>query len=422
MCMPSLARASVLALLLVGCSVTGDGATRSQSASGRPSATVDTVGDTVVVRSAVTGGAPRLRLVPDLRIGVAEGDERYVFGQIGLVRAAAHGGVLVSDRLVGNVREYASDGTFRRNIGRTGGGPGEFRGITGLVVLEDGRILLLDGLQHRINVYDSTGAALTSWPVDTRMVTRDGLFADTVGSVYVQDFLEDYDPDHRTRREGLVRLSSTTGGVLDTIPLPDMPEAPFVSAAPPGYPPGSAVMNVVPFSAVGTWDLGPDGVLVSGTGATYAVTVHRVGAPQLRIERAVAAVPVTRPERAVAESTVTARMRRVNPSWRWNGPEVPRTKPFFRTVRVARNGRIWLLRELAVVQDTEPEGGRSGGPGTPVAGRALDIFEADGSFIGAAALPPRTEILAMDRHVLWGVERDSVGIPFLVRFRVLGLE
>ena len=62
------------------------------------------------------------------------------------------------------------------------------------------------------------------------------------------------------------------------------------------------------------------------------------------IEREVEPVPVDPAERAWHEAFITAEMKHYQPGWTWNGPPVPRTKPYFSALWPGRSGRIWVAR------------------------------------------------------------------------------
>ena len=119
--------------------------TGSQSQLGaRWEAVYDTIGDTVVVRT-VAGSlwGDTARLVPEVTIGVLDGPEEYMFGQIVSMALGADGTIYVMDRQVPALRVYNPDGSYRATFGREGAGPGEYRRPDGgMGVLSDGRIVL----------------------------------------------------------------------------------------------------------------------------------------------------------------------------------------------------------------------------------------------------------------------------------------
>jgi hypothetical protein len=107
------------------------------------------------VRDTLPNGAERIRygalpaeppeaLTPDLRIGVVEGDLRYVFGQIRGIEADRDGRIYVLDGQAGETRIFGPDGTFRRAIARRGEGPGEALDPNGILRAADGTFWVQD--------------------------------------------------------------------------------------------------------------------------------------------------------------------------------------------------------------------------------------------------------------------------------------
>ena len=121
----------------------------------------DTVGDTVVVRT-VAGSiwGDTARLVAELRIGSLDGADEYVLGDP-VSLEGGNGAVYVVDGQVPVVRAYhAETGEHLRDIGREGSGPGEYGAPDGVAVLPDGRVLVRDPRNARINVYSPRGELL----------------------------------------------------------------------------------------------------------------------------------------------------------------------------------------------------------------------------------------------------------------------
>ena len=154
-----------------------------------------------------------------------------------------------------------------------------------------------------------------------------------------------------------------------------------------------------------------------------AVLLHR---PEglLRVERDVPPVQVEADERANAEERVTGTMRRTDPAWRWSGPAIPQTKPAITSLRVDADGRIWARRSMPGerIPEDEIETPRPGpNAHTPQRWReptAFDVFAPDGRYLGFVALPPRTTLLHMRGDRAWGVEQDSLDVPYVTRYRI----
>jgi hypothetical protein len=131
----------VLAVMTAGC---GD-----RSADGERAATVSVVNE------------------PAVRIGVADGDERYQFHQVRGVRRLSDGRIVVANGGSGEVRIYDADGEFDLSTGGAGDGPGEFRSLASIDVLPGDSLLALDGGNRRVSVLDPAGAYVRSWTFES---------------------------------------------------------------------------------------------------------------------------------------------------------------------------------------------------------------------------------------------------------------
>lgn len=394
-------------------------------------AVTDTVGDTVVVRTMEGSiwGEP-MTLVPELSIGALEGEDEYLLGSVESLAVASDGSIYLYDGQAKALRRYAADGTYLSTLGREGGGPGEYKQPDGgLAVLPDGRVLLRDPGNARINLYAPEGESLGSWPIRGGWFTSTPLFVDTAGRAYHWMSLN---PEGaiEERRHGLLVLSPE-GERLDSIAVP---ESGFEAATIRAAGERVRIINNVPFAATEEWTFSPLGYFVQGVSTRYAFDLHR---PEgvLRIERAVDPVPVHPDERANEEERATFNMRQMVPDWRWNGPPIPDTKPAYGDLLAAKDGRIWVVVSLSgeripADEMEDPHGAHDGsGGGRPMppprrwrTPAAYDVFEPDGRYLGRVHAPDDlsrypTPVIEGDR--VWAVRRDEMGVQYVVRYRVI---
>ncbi|HEX6630756.1 MAG TPA: 6-bladed beta-propeller [Gemmatimonadaceae bacterium] len=384
----------------------------------------DTVGDTIVMHITGNPEGAGATLVPELRIGVPEGDSAYIFGKVSGLAPSAEGGVYVWDELSKSLRQYDRSGRFVRQLGRAGRGPGEYTSIAGMALVGEELIFFDRSTQH-VNVYDSAGTLATSWLPAYPRGPMGQLYPGTGGRIWLWHLLENPESNPAGGLKiGYIEYSVRGEATGDAVPrLRFGPEdgPPVIRAS--GMRMGRQVMTVdmVPFTAEPLDAFSPYGYLVSGKGDRYSVLLSRRRAPPVRIERTVTPVPVSDDERAEAEARTTARMRTIDPRWTWNGIPIPDHKPFFRRLRIDADGRIWVERTLASIRmshsivparDDEPPPSHWREP------VAYDVFGADGSLLGTVPVPEHASLRYLQCDRVWGVVRDSLDIDYVVRWRL----
>jgi predicted acylesterase/phospholipase RssA len=119
----------------------------------------DSAGVRIVVNHADTAFLPlwTVDTVPVFRAGHHLDDMHHQFVQIEDARLLSNGRVVVSDVRTHELRLFDSDGGFLRLLGRSGEGPGEFRGIRDLAVLPGDSIMAWDMISARLTFFDPDG-------------------------------------------------------------------------------------------------------------------------------------------------------------------------------------------------------------------------------------------------------------------------
>jgi hypothetical protein len=383
---------------------------------------VDTVGDTIVVRTeggSVWGGEPRL--VERLRIGTLDGSEEYTFGRIDALAMTADGTIYMLDSQIPVVRVFSRDGRHLRSFGRRGEGPGELRQPTGLALLPDGRVLISDPANARVSVYSADGEPLDSWRMAGGFFTDEQVRVTRDGRVYVMALLSE--PMSPEMRSGLVAVGPA-GTHIDTLHAPDWGYQTAVLTA--QFQQGesrSISRSGVPFTPQPTWTLHPDGYIVGGLSTRYAIEAFHRDGRVVRMERAVEPVAVLPGERAHREHAVTTSMRRTDPAWRWSGPAIPSTKPPFSGLRVDDDGRIWVrvaavAEVVPAAERPEPSPGAAPGPEPWREPLVFDVFAADGRFLGTVRPPPRFTLSGARGDEVWGVIRDEFDVQYIAVLQI----
>lgn len=381
-------------------------------------------GDTVVVRTVGAPDSATLRLVEELRIGEIEGAEDYTFGNVLAIAPTRDGGAYVWDGRMTLLRRYDATGRYVRQIGRRGEGPGEYEQVSGMTMVGD-LLLFWDRYNHHLSVYDTTGTLLRWWK-PAGMSGVSGVLHPTTGDrVYLQQIVGPVGPDG-VPPLGYVSYDLQGRPGPDTLRRAirfDGRTPPFLDAAGPR---GGRVVEL-PYAAAPFGGISPLGHLVHGWGDQYALLDQRHDAPPLRIERDAPVVPVSDAERADEESRIAAELRRYDPGWEWASARIPATKPFVNRLLFGAEGRLWVERpgpSRRVPDDElppEPDYQNVLGPLPPYRWRQsmrYDVFEPDGRFLGTVERPEGAELLHMRGDAVWGVVRDSLDVPYVVRWRV----
>jgi DNA-binding beta-propeller fold protein YncE len=86
--------------------------------------------------------------------------------------------------LVGRISVFDKNGKFLRSIGKAGTGPGEFRTPHGLEFDSQGRLIVADRHNHRVQVLTKDGKYIAEYPGFSR---GSGLAIDKNDTIYVAD-------------------------------------------------------------------------------------------------------------------------------------------------------------------------------------------------------------------------------------------
>jgi hypothetical protein len=389
----------------------------------------ETLGDTLVVRTVAGSvwGGPAV-LEPELRIGAFEGEDHEMFGRVQALAVSGEGAIYVMDGQVPALRKYSADGAYLGTFGRSGGGPGEYQQPDGgLGVLPDGRVVVRDPGNARLQVYSPDGDAVTTWRIRGGFNTSNPLVVDTAGRVHTQVLLDPEVPVTEWR-SGMVAYDPVTGEPGDTLPAPVWDfEAPRLVAQRSDAGGTNTSVNSVPFSPSPTWAFSPLGHMVGGLSTRYAIDQYLADGTVFRIERTYEPVAVQAGEKADREARTRWGMRQTQPDWRWNGPAIPDLKPPFQRIFTGRDGRLWVLlhqpgEPIPPDQIDEPRTPDARPPARWREPIAFDVFEADGTYLGLIRAPAgftTSPSPVFDGDRVWAVVRDELEVPYVVRFRVV---
>jgi hypothetical protein len=367
-------------------------------------------------------------LVEELSIGVADGGDEYILGQVADIALGRDGSLYVFDGQVPIVRHYDANGKFLRRIGRAGSGPGEYRSVSGLATLSDGRLLVWDTGNWRVNVYAPNGDFSTQWITPSGMsgggtaqYSR-AIMVDTAGRIIMRKQIINF---REPGNQPTVWLRYRQDGTfIDTVRAPVLPSAALLTARN-----GNASTAMpVPFSPIRVATVSPLGSLVAGFPSRYAFEIHQPDGRTVSIRRDARAEPVSRSERSEARTSVEERMRQTDPNWSWSGPDIPDHKPFYHGLVTGLDGRIWVnltpnVRTGPGVSGSVWSGGgnapgRRPSAAEPPKASLYDVFEPDGSYLGQVQVPAGAYAMVRRGDHVWGVATGDDDVPRVKRYRI----
>lgn len=372
----------------------------------------------------------------ELTIGQSAGRDEYMLGAISDLSIDGRGAMYVVDRSVPAIRMYDRSGRFVRNVGRRGQGPGEFLSPVAAELTKDGRLLVWDVGNSRVNVYGQDGSVLGHWRVPggseggatAGAAGTQLMMVDTAGFVYLRWLVLDLDNPQMGPRRVWYRLNPE-GEVRDTLYPPDVPgEFRTLDAyTPDGRRMASAPL---PFAPRAITAFSPLGYFVTGVNNRYAFE-FLTSAGVVSVRRNVTPQPLPPNVANAARAEVTRRMQTVDPGWRWNGPPIPLVREPYASLELASDGRVWVLLERpfddigANAASSGGGGGRSGEPARAVGGacpsipaRRYDLFEPDGRYLGELTVPRDIALLRRRGDELWARSCNGDGAPLVIRLRI----
>jgi hypothetical protein len=384
--------------------------------------TFDSTSDTIVARTA--GDIPNelvRRLVPEKRIGAAEGDDTVTFGRIEHIAVTSDNRVFVFDGQGPSLKLFDSSGALVRFVGRKGGGPGEFEQVTGIGLLPNGTLAMWDASHGRVNIYAANGDFSTQWRVPASgFFASNGLQTDNTGAIILRLPVGADKAKGMLGTTALVRFDSL-GAVRDTIHTPTWTEPPPTITA---QGPGQVGRRNVPFYPRNVFSWSRSGHLLSGPSTPYALYLtHGSGRPR-RIELAWTPVSLLPEESDYERDEATWVMRTIDPNWKWSAPSIPGMKPAYSELMSGEDARIWVKVHTTAERIEQPEEhiAEPGVAPRPVRRygepNVYDVFEPNGTYLGRVRFGREYDIHRARGNLAWGVLTDSLGVAYVARWRV----
>lgn len=339
------------------------------------------------------------QVVEELRIGSAMGEGPDVFGQIISLEVDATGRIWILESQAQELRVFDQSGSHVQTIGRRGGGPGEFSDALHVELGPGGDMWVMDPGNNRLSVFDTGGFYLEGRDAlgGFGIVPWPGRF-DEHGSYYAPI------PDSRSAERfsfAMVRHDKAFAPV-DTLETPRDPVARELFEHDDGR-----LVAGVPFQGWLRWQISKEGTIWAIITDQYRLFELSPDGDTLRtITREFTPLPVTSGDREQARENLTWF---TDQGGQVDWSKLPSTKPpVTGAFLLDDEGNLWVDRVPKESSYT---------------GRLHDVFDAEGRYLGTVLLPfpleqgsPRPIIRD---GLLYGVTRDELDVPYVVRARIM---
>jgi hypothetical protein len=403
-----LAGSALLLSILSACGGEGGGGDGAWAGTVRDSAGVTVVENPV---DGLWGEGEAWTVEEVFRVGGMEGGPEAEFGMVIGVDLDDEGRVYVADQQARRLRVFDADGSFVREIGAPGEGPGEFGpGISGVFIQGD-TVNAPDITNARVNRFTTEGEVLTP-----RRVELSGgipMRWDETGSGELVAQRRGMDV------EGMEALAD--GDPIATLPA-EGEEARVLATLPQGqsFQMSGGNPSIRIFEAEPMWDLADDGVVAQGMNNQYRIELWRDGALERVVSRPVEPVEVTEgEERRILDMTREMMASTGVPPQAVEQViqqmEFADSYPVFAQLLRSEDGTLWVQR-IRTSRDV-PEGVEWSAQ--DMGSNEWEVFDAEGRYLGVLAFPLRFQPIREVDGVIWGVERDEFDVQSVVGYRVL---
>jgi hypothetical protein len=316
---------------------------------------------------------PILELREDLSLGGPRAVGDYAFGNIRNFVVDERGSIYVLDGMNYRIQTFDSQGKYLRTIGRKGQGPGDLDSPLSLSLNRtSGELLVLQG-NRRLSFFRTDGTFIRQLDINNSIRAQ----VDSRGQVYLIEQTRSKEGEWSFDVKKL-SMFGTNLGVLASVPGQ-------------GY-----TGKINPFLAVNTFQVDRLDNLVYGDPRTYELRFFDPSEGRLfkKVMRDYAAIPVS-------EEDKTKELEKIPPEARsYSSLVFPRHYPVFRTFFLSDLGHIF-------VRTYEKTGDER---------FVYEIFDAEGRFIGRMPLRPSGVTILNGKY--YAIEEDADGFQYLKRYAV----
>ena len=353
----------------------------------------------------------RLTAVPEFRVDATDTD----LSPIGFMLVGRDSTIFVTQSTDGVIRWFSPNGTSGK-IGRKGGGPGEFQGLTRIGWRGDS-IWALDPSLSRISIVGPDRKFVRSFPQP--LETSSGGVAAAGLKPFVQAVLADGNlraivpllanakrpPWAADVDSGalLVAKISPSGTLLNRMFIVPRSECQANFSFDNGKGSGSLTFPLCAETVLTYWSGGERVGIVSASSRSFPAKTYRVsvvdpdGKTRFDVARQFTPVPVPR---KTADSVVAERRKFLPASVKNLNIPTPAFYPPVTRIVLGRDDTVWL--EVAT--------------GKP--GRTWHMLDGVGRAVGEVTLPANVRLQLADRNTIWALERDEDDVESIVRYRL----
>lgn len=359
-----------------------------------------------------------LSAAPVVRVGTVDGPAEYELSRVGYAARLSDGRIVAVDGGSSEVRWFNADGSFALRTGRAGEGPGELQWVTGGAVTAEDAVVLYDSRNQRLTWFGPDGSvqrmrrieligAVTLAPMGgSRLLVAEERPAVNLGGL-------EY---NLTRDSITVMVADPAHTAVDTVLHGPGREAVTWVSYVDGKPTATRQLGL-PFGNATLVSAAGDEIVIVEDGGLEPVFLDLMGTPRGRVRRTDVVgklVSASLRREYEANAAQLAMSRGVPEAMARAGveglvavvPEGRGVSPFDRILSDVTAERIWI-RDYR--QEWEAGGSQR-----------WTIHDATGRVLARVVTPAGLEVMQVGpRHVV-GVERDEVGVEYVVVYELEG--